>query len=831
MKNHVRTKEISINKFNLLLIIFLLVSESFAGTTGKLSGVIADGSTGEGLIGANVVLVGTNLGAATDVNGNYVILNIPPGTYTAKISSIGYQSVSVENVRIVVDRTTDVSIELQPTTLEMEQIVISAQTPLVQKDLTSSISVMTRDEIEELPVASFVELLSLQAGVVGSGNNLHIRGGRSNEVAYLIDGMYVQDPLLGGLATQISNDAIQELSLLSGTFNAEYGNALSGVVNIVTRDGSDKFTGKLEFRTSEFGVDRYADLHELRLNGNISGPLLTTDLKFFLSAEQDKRGNYLPFGFRTEQTFFGKLSFSGIKGAKITLANRGSLGERQPYSHSFKYIPEQYLKIRTDSYQSSVTFTHTLSSKMFYDLRVSYFNQGYYSGVDKDTSEYIPSTERDFFTDKGNGFEFYSKADPIEFTDSRTVTVDTKFDLVWQIGTVNEVKVGAQFKKHWLRLYNIYDPKRNFPYINNYSTEPFEGAAYIQDKIELPYLIINLGLRFDYMNANVDFRNDPLRPSSIISAKARTQLSPRIGIAHPISDRTKLHFSYGHFFQNPEYQYLFENNQYDLNVREPLFGQPDLDAERTISYEVGISHQFTDRVALNLTAYYRDVTGLIGTRYYFPFVDGRYTGYTVYINEDYANMKGFEINLDARSDKYFAGGLTYTFSVAKGSASSETEQYPGTQESTQLYFLNFDKTHVFNASASFFIPNGEGPELFGSRIFEDTDLSLIFRASSGYPYTPSGRDIGFVERNSLRMPGSYTLDLEFGKEFKAFDLFDARVFVEVLNVTDQRNVLYVYGDTGEPDITYEGDSSEEYIKNPANFGPPRSIRLGMGIRF
>ena len=217
-----------------------------------------------------------------------------------------------------------------------------------------------------------------------------------------------------------------------------------------------------------------------------------------------------------------------------------------------------------------------------------------------------------------HGFEFYRLSDPPELIDSRTATADFKADAVWQIGSMNEVKFGFSYKKHWLKLYDIYDPKRNFPYIDDYNTQPFEGAAYIQDKIELPYLVINLGLRFDYINSNVEFRNNPLDPNSLIKVKSRSQFSPRFGIAHPISDRTKLHFSYGHFFQNPDFQYLFENNKYDLNVREPLFGQPNLDAQRTISYEVGLSHQFSDNVAMNLTAYYRDITGLIGTRYYFP---------------------------------------------------------------------------------------------------------------------------------------------------------------------------------------------------------------------
>jgi hypothetical protein len=306
-----------------------------------------------------------------------------------------------------------------------------------------------------------------------------------------------------------------------------------------------------------------------------------------------------------------------------------------------------------------------------------------------------------------------------------------------------------------------------------------------------------------------------------------------LGIAHPVSDRTKLHFAYGHFFQNPEYQYLFENQQYDLNVREPLFGQPNLDAERTIAYEVGLSHQFSDRVATHITAYYKDVTGLIGTKYFEAFQGntGRFVGYTLYVNEDYANIKGFEVNVDIKPGKYFSGGLSYTFSVAKGSASSETEQYPGTEESTKLYFVNFDQRHNLSFTSTFRMPGDEGPSIFGQRLFGNTDFSLVLRTGSGFPYTPSGRDVGFVEKNSLRMPGSYTIDVELGKTFRVDFGMKVRVFAEILNLTDFRSVLWVYGDTGEPDYTNEGGYSDEYIKDPSNFGPPRVIRLGMGVIF
>jgi len=815
-----------------VLFLFLLAPFFiYSGTTGKLSGTIKDAQTGEPLVGANVIIEGTNFGAATNIKGEYVILNIPPGRYNVKFSFIGYETTLMQDVSITVDQTTIHQIRLNPQSIMVGEVIVTARTPLIQKDVTSSISVITREEIESLPVATFTELLSLQAGVTGSGTNLKVRGGRSNEVAYMIDGTLVVDPLLGGLATNINNDAIQEMSLLSGTFNAEYGNSLSGVVNIVTRDGTDKFSAKLEARTSEFGVDRYSDLHENRVNGSISGPIVTPEYNFFVSAELNNYGSYLPYGYNKTSSFFSKLSSTTIPYFKISLMNRGSEGNIQNYSHSYKYIPEQYLKVQTDSWQSSLNLTHTIQNNFFYDVKASYFNQGYYSGLNKDTSEYLSSTQTEYFEDKGNGFEFYKLSDPPQLLDSRTATLDLKSDAVWQIGSTNEVKFGASYAKYWLKLYNIYDPKRNFPYSDDYSTEPFEGAAYIQDKIELPYLIINIGLRYDYLNANVVFRSDPLDPNSLITVKSRSQFSPRFGIAHPISDRTKLHFSYGHFFQNPDFQPMFENNKYDLNVREPLFGQPSLDAERTISYEVGIAHQFSDNVAVNLTAYYRDITGYVGTQYYFPYVDGRYTGYTLYVNDDYANNKGFEITVDMRPTRYFSGGLNYTYSIAKGSASSETEQYPGTQESTQLYYLDWDRTHIFNASGTYTIPKNEGPSIFGSPIFENMDFSMILKVSSGVPYTPSGRDIGFVEKNSLRQPGWFGIDLMIGKEFEFTNSLRLRLFAEIINLTDHRNVLYVYGDTGEPDFTFEGAHSVEYMQDPSNFGAPRSIRLGFTMRF
>jgi hypothetical protein len=147
-----------------------------------------------------------------------------------------------------------------------------------------------------------------------------------------------------------------------------------------------------------------------------------------------------------------------------------------------------------------------------------------------------------------------------------------------------------------------------------------------------------------------------------------------------------------------------------------------------------------------------------------------------------------------------------------------------------LYYLDFDQTHVFNAIGTFTIPEGEGPVIFGNTILDNMDFNLIFKANSGYPYTPGGRDAGLVIKNSLREPSNYDLDLLFGKEFRIENNFRLRIFAEILNLTNHRNILYVYTDSGSPDYT-QGTHSIEYMRDPSNYGPPRSIRLGASIKF
>ena len=167
------------------IILLLPINLILAGTTGKITGKVNDKKTGESLPFVNIVIVGTNFGAATDIDGNYVILNIPPGKHNVKAQYIGYQPVIVENVSVSIDLTTAVNFELSESAVELEEIVVQGKQELIKKDVTSSQSLISSDQIGALPVAELDDVLQLQAGVTrGADGDFHIRGGRTSEIAY-----------------------------------------------------------------------------------------------------------------------------------------------------------------------------------------------------------------------------------------------------------------------------------------------------------------------------------------------------------------------------------------------------------------------------------------------------------------------------------------------------------------------------------------------------------------------------------------------------------------------------------------------------------------------
>ncbi len=231
------------------LVLFVALSAT-AGTTGKIAGRVTD-SDGNPLIGATVMVVGTSYGAMTDANGEYFIINLQPGEYSVRASMVGMSEKTAQGVQVIVDQTTPMNFSLDPSAVGSTTITVTDSRGMIMMDATESFHVVGRDEIKTLPVAGIADVVNRQAGAVNDGA-LHMRGGRGGEVTYMIDGVSQIDPTSNTFSTSIPMSGVAETSVVTGGFGAEYGNAQSGVVNIVTREGGDHYTGSLSWNGNDW---------------------------------------------------------------------------------------------------------------------------------------------------------------------------------------------------------------------------------------------------------------------------------------------------------------------------------------------------------------------------------------------------------------------------------------------------------------------------------------------------------------------------------------------------------------------------------------------------
>ncbi|NOY78192.1 MAG: TonB-dependent receptor plug domain-containing protein [Calditrichaeota bacterium] len=238
----------------------LLANVLFAGTTGKIAGKVKDAKSGQALPGVNVIIEGTRMGAATNKDGYYFILNVPPGTYTLKFSMIGYSTYVVKDVRVKIDLTTTENAELEPVVLAGKEVVVVAKRSPVQKDVAASEKNITSAQIQVLPVSSVSDLVGYQAGVT---SNMGIRGAGADQTLFMVDGVSLRDERTNEPISLVPLSAVQAVSVQTGGFSAEYNNVRSGVVNLVTKEGSRKqYTGTFTYKVrppapKHFGISPY----------------------------------------------------------------------------------------------------------------------------------------------------------------------------------------------------------------------------------------------------------------------------------------------------------------------------------------------------------------------------------------------------------------------------------------------------------------------------------------------------------------------------------------------------------------------------------------------
>jgi hypothetical protein len=244
---------------------FMVTQDARAAIDGKIAGVVVDARTGEPLPGASILIEGTDRGAACDVDGYYYIIRLEPGIYNVQARMMGYTIVTKTEVRVISGHTTPLNFELTSTVVEGEGITVQAEREVIKMDLSSSSFSADKSEIEAVPLISDVkQYLNLQAGIAGWS----VRGGSQGETKLLTDGLLLVDQRANEPIMMPNLSEIKEVSVMKGGFAAEYANVRSGVINVITKEGStNRYEGSLEFRytpgyqkhsgTSIFDPDNY----------------------------------------------------------------------------------------------------------------------------------------------------------------------------------------------------------------------------------------------------------------------------------------------------------------------------------------------------------------------------------------------------------------------------------------------------------------------------------------------------------------------------------------------------------------------------------------------
>ncbi len=374
-----------------------------------------------------------------------------------------------------------------------------------------------------------------------------------------------------------------------------------------------------------------------------------------------------------------------------------------------------------------------------------------------------------------------------------------------------------------------------------FAYQPWAGTVYLRDKLEYGSMIASLGLRWDFFLQDTDnlvgvAQNDDLGGGVILGD--RQKFSPRIGFSYPISDKAKVHFNYGHFYQLPDLSQMYARNTTAIDVNT-VIGNYNLDYKKTVQYSFGVKYAMSEYYSLDVSGYFKDEFDKINSAQ--VTING--LNRQQYRNKDYGRSRGFELELEKRGGGYVNGMLAYTYGFAFGKASEASREYQSdfelSREPLDEAPLSNDIRHSLKSNIQVFVPSTVKPRLFGLPIPNGWSLSLETIIESGRPFTPdrsypniatvTGEDI---QRNSLRMASTVLFDVRFTKDFNFYGL-DLSYILWVENVFDTRNVDFVYNNTGRPD-TRQNQSGivkggTEFDENPYNWDYGRQIRMGLEL--
>ncbi|NWF89911.1 MAG: TonB-dependent receptor [Ignavibacteriaceae bacterium] len=704
----------------------------------EIYGRVIDAASRQPLVGANIILAGTNLGTASDINGEFRLTNIKPNTYKVRVSLIGYNSITKTDVTVSNARPVQLDFELTEQILQLENIIVKADYFSRIPTEVLSVKNFSYEEIRRTPggFEDVIRALSVLPGVAQAEpgrNDLVVRGGAPSENLYIVDGIEVSNinhfgtqGASGGSLSYINLDFVKETSFSTGGFSAKYGDKLSSILNISLRNGrNDRLGGKATISATQFGL-------------NIEGPM-STNSNFIFSA----RRSYLDFIFKAAGFGFVPEYYDVLSKFNIKLNNENSLN----YLFIGAFDNVRYFNETADQRFNNSRILGSDQTQYFTGLSwTNIFNKGFFDLT-------LGRNYIDF-----NTVQRDSLLNPIFQNKSLEAENSIRGNLIYKLSPSSELNAGFNFK--FIKFHSdIILPTFRTSFGDSLpNTELNSKSNFIKSSIYVVYhqhlferLFTNFGVRLDYF--------DPLI--------TKFYLSPRLSVSYEVSDLTSLNFSTGVYHQAPSYIWLLADK-----------ANTNLKNVRADHFVLGIDHLIREDVLLKVEGFIKN-----------------YKNYPASIIRPYLVLANSGSGYGGSENNFFSFGLEPLTSQGKGlsrgievSVQKKLSELPyyGLMSLT-LSKTNFTAIDGIEKNGSYdqtWIINFSG----GYKFDEEWEASLKFRFASGMPYTPFNPDgsQNINLYNTERMKLNHSLDLRIDKHWY-FDTWTLITYIDIQNIYNRKN--------------------------------------------
>jgi outer membrane receptor protein involved in Fe transport len=859
-----------------LLLLGVLPGLLRAQTTGAIGGHVRNASTGGGIALAHVSVDGGGNFGTTDTSGAYRIRGVQAGWHRLSVRMIGFRGEIRDSVLVRSGATTVVDFALAPAPAVLEPIVIRAVDSVLDPFATSTTQRITAEELRQLPVSSLDEALALSAGAVGES----YRGGRLGQQSFILDGLGVKNQLdasTGPLGVRLPPDILQEASLTTNAFSARYGQALSGLINVVTKDGGEELRGRAAYETDrplgngwDYGLDRLLMQVDGPLVGRI-GFLAAVDATGRLDADPvnapasnivgDPRNDkpwLLPHNSGESYDFAGKLTIPIGTRQTLRLLGIRSLEQRLLFDPAFKYDTDFAPAQRVSGTLLSAHLQNMLSlggRTMIVDAHLGRFSRDFTRGTLTEEADLKLGAftgqrfhfvgediarNRDTVTASAaiDGFAPYQLSEnspwgvPAFFLGGASRgsiawnyfrEMRAQLDFTYGAGQDFDLYFGAQYASQrvetFQRVLGFLPAGDTVPGATTSSFSPHLWSVYTEAQTRLNDLAFTAGIRAEHFDGGSSLSTDQVANGRF---GARTTLNPRIAVSTILAGAT-LVASYGKFSQPPDFQYLVDA-AFDDTTRTGRFrhGNPDLGFERATQFEFSLRIRPTSNASLRIGVYGKRLDGMVAS---VPL--GVNPDSTVFALTDYGSVRGVEITAEREMVNGFGARVIYSLASATATSTNAFQLRlfkidPITGDTiipARVEFpLDYDRRHSLTAILQARVNESAGPRLAGVQPLAGLELATIIRYNSGLPFsrTDSTGDSIIGAPNSSRLPATSTVDFLIRKPIRALGV-GSGIYIDVRNLFNRRNVIAVRRDTGKPQLdalAIQGQATRAYQAHP-----------------